>query len=125
MAAWTDDPVSGQIADDLAARIDAGEFDGKKKLPSIVKLEEHYASQGLDASYGTVRLALDKLQADGLIKTRQGRATEIVAKPSEKAATPAKLRDAIARVDRLERVVGKLDDRVTELAEQLRRLAGS
>ena len=124
MTGGGDETIYGPIADDLRARIDAGEFDKSKLLPSIAKLEAHYRAQGMKASQGTVRLALNALRADGLIRTYQGRATEVIAKPSEKKANAADLRDAVRRVDRLEQFVGVLDERVSQLTAEVQRLRG-
>jgi GntR family transcriptional regulator len=55
------------IADDLRARIEAGEFAAGRLLPSEHDLQAHY-----DASRMTVRKALDGLRDEGLVASRQG-----------------------------------------------------
>jgi len=62
------------IADDLRARIVAGEFAVGDALPTIAALQEHYAVPGLN----TVRQAQQLLVADGLIETRQGRGAYVL-----------------------------------------------
>ena len=55
------------IADDLRARLDAGDLGASRLLPSEAELSEQYA-----ASRVTVRRALEILRGDGLVDSRQG-----------------------------------------------------
>jgi GntR family transcriptional regulator len=55
-----------QVADDLAARITAGEFTAR--LPSERALAAEYG-----VNYGTVRRGFSMLRDRGMIVTRQGR----------------------------------------------------
>ena len=55
------------IADDLRERVDAGEFDPGRLLPSEAELSATY-----EASRVTVRKALESLRAEGLVDARQG-----------------------------------------------------
>lgn len=55
------------IADDLRARISAGEFAPGRVLPSESELSAHYA-----ASRVTVRRALETLRSDAIVESRQG-----------------------------------------------------
>ncbi|MFN0283897.1 MAG: GntR family transcriptional regulator [Kineosporiaceae bacterium] len=55
------------IADDLAARIDAGEFGDGDRLPG-----EYDLARGYGVSRGTVRQALDALRSDGRITKTGG-----------------------------------------------------
>jgi GntR family transcriptional regulator len=64
------------IADDLRARIDAGEFAAGRLLPSESELSESFA-----ASRVTVRRALDVLRDEGLLDSRQGFGWFVAADP--------------------------------------------
>jgi GntR family transcriptional regulator len=55
------------IADDLRRRVEAGEFDRSRLLPSEAEL-----SRDFDASRVTVRRALEELRELGLVEARQG-----------------------------------------------------
>lgn len=57
-----------EIADDLRARITAGEFTPGQRLPPITALQQQYDVPGLN----TIRQAQQLLVDDGLIETRQG-----------------------------------------------------
>ncbi|KYK14247.1 GntR family transcriptional regulator [Streptomyces rochei] len=66
-------PKSGEshkyrgVADDLRTRVQAGEFDQKRKLPGERALREHYG-----VSLMTLRQALAALRDEGLVEARQG-----------------------------------------------------
>ena len=55
------------IADDLRARVDAGEFGAGRLVPSEADLSRAY-----DVSRVTVRKALEELRTEGLLDARQG-----------------------------------------------------
>jgi DNA-binding GntR family transcriptional regulator len=57
-----------QVADDLAARLTAGEF--PRKLPAERELARQY-----EVAYATARRAMEVLRGRELILTRQGRGT--------------------------------------------------
>jgi DNA-binding GntR family transcriptional regulator len=61
-----------QAADVIAARIESGQY--KERLPS-----ERALSAELGIAYMTVRRAMELLRERGLIITRQGRGTFVVA----------------------------------------------
>lgn len=56
-----------QIAEDLRARVGAGEFAAGRTLPSESELSQHY-----EASRITIRKALEVLREEGLVDARQG-----------------------------------------------------
>jgi DNA-binding GntR family transcriptional regulator len=64
-----------QVANDIAAKIEMGEF--SHKLPAERALAEEYG-----VAYQTVRHAMKVLRERGLIITRQGRGTFVV--PADK-----------------------------------------
>jgi GntR family transcriptional regulator len=70
-------PRYAEIADDLLARITAGEFSAGRVLPSEAEL-----SAGYDVSRVTVRKALERLRGDGLVDARQGFGWFVAADPS-------------------------------------------
>lgn len=69
------DPMYRQIAEDLRQKIEAGELTGGSQLPTELELRELY-----DASRNTVRDAVKWLINRGLVETRQGQGTFVVAK---------------------------------------------
>jgi GntR family transcriptional regulator len=77
-----------EIADDLRARVEAGEFTAGRLLPSEAELSERY-----DASRVTVRRALEVLRDEGLLDARQGFGWFVAADP---------LRQSLARLATIE-----------------------
>ena len=69
------DPIYLQIADDLRAQIESGKLKPGQQLETELELRERYA-----ASRYTVRDALRRLTALGLIVTRPGKGTFVVEK---------------------------------------------
>jgi len=61
-----------QIADHIAARIEAGELAPGSKLPPERELADEYS-----AAYNTVRRSMDVLRERGLIVTMHGRGTYV------------------------------------------------
>lgn len=57
-----------EIADDLHARIQAGEFPVGSQLPGIAALQQHYDVRGLN----TIRAAQQRLVEEGILRTQQG-----------------------------------------------------
>lgn len=72
-------PVYQQIANDLLLRISQEEWNIGDKIPSESELSEEYA-----ASRVTVRQALAKLEADGLIDKQRGRGAFLKANPRKR-----------------------------------------
>ena len=64
-----------QLADDLAAKIAAGDFPVGSRLPNEAELAETY-----EVARMTVRRALDVLRERGLVRTLHGRGSVVVAK---------------------------------------------
>lgn len=80
-----------EIADDLRARIKAGEWKVGEKLPGISALQEHYK---VEKSLGTVRSAQQLLVADGMLRTEQGVGAFVIAtKPMRRVDVGAVLAD--------------------------------
>jgi GntR family transcriptional regulator len=69
------DPMYRQIAEDLRRKIKSGEIGHGDQLPTELELRERY-----DASRNTVRDAVKSLITRGLIETRPGQGTFVVAK---------------------------------------------
>jgi GntR family transcriptional regulator len=69
------DPIYQQIADDLRAQIESGKIKPGQQLETELELREHYG-----ASRNTVRDAIRRLTALGLIVTRPGKGTFVVEK---------------------------------------------
>ena len=58
-----------EIAEDLRARIKAGEWRIGDKLPGIAALQDYYQ---VEKSLGTIRSAQQLLVAEGMLRTEQG-----------------------------------------------------
>lgn len=71
------EPIYRQIADDLRSKIESDEFAHGARLPTEADLMEQY-----DASRNTVRDAVRRLAARGLVETRAGQGTFVVEKVS-------------------------------------------
>jgi len=69
------DPMYRQIAEDLRRKIESGELGNGTQLPTEMELRETY-----DASRNTVRDAIRWLATRGLVETRLGHGTFVVAK---------------------------------------------
>lgn len=61
-------PRYQQIRDDIAARVTAGEWTGGDCLPSEAEFALRYG-----VSVGTIRKAVDRLEADGIVERMHGR----------------------------------------------------
>lgn len=61
-------PRYQQIRDDIAARVTAGEWAGGDCLPSEAEFALSYG-----VSVGTIRKAVDRLEADGIVERQHGR----------------------------------------------------
>jgi GntR family transcriptional regulator len=68
-------PMYRQIAEDLRAQIEGGDFEPGQQLRTEIELREHYG-----ASRNTVRDAIKLLTTLGLVETRPGQGTFVVRK---------------------------------------------
>jgi DNA-binding GntR family transcriptional regulator len=68
--------VSQQIAADIRAKIESGEYAADVALPAITKLAEQYA-----VATGTIQKALRILKAEGLIETVPAYGTFVAKQP--------------------------------------------
>jgi GntR family transcriptional regulator len=75
-------PIYRQIAEDLRARIEAGELKPGQQLETELELRERYS-----ASRNTVRDAIKWLMNLGLVETRRGQGTYVVKKIAPFAST--------------------------------------
>ena len=62
-----------QLADDIAAKIESGDFPVGSRLPSEAELAETY-----EVAKMTVRRALEVLRERGLVRTLHGRGSVVV-----------------------------------------------
>lgn len=95
-----------QIADDLAARIESGEYPLGSRLPSKAELMRRYS-----VALGTVDRAISDLRGRGLAETRQGVGMFVCEPP------PAE-EDLAAQVNQLSERIGALEDRVGEIEDE-------
>ena len=70
-----------EIADDLRARIQSGQFSVGTKLPGISALMEQYQVPGLN----TIRAAQQLLVDEGMLETRQGVGAFVIAAESARS----------------------------------------
>lgn len=92
-------PKYRQIADDLRARIEAGEYPVDSQLPTKPELMGRYG-----AALGTIDSAIGVLRSLGLVETRQGAGMYVREPPPKRSEYDAVM------------------DRVDELAEEIRLL---
>jgi DNA-binding GntR family transcriptional regulator len=95
-------PLYRQVAADLRARIEGGEWDAGDQLPTKPELVGHYNVSG-----GTLDSAIGELRDLGLVETRQGAGMFVI----KLAAGPS---------SEYEAVMGRVD----ELAEEVKQLRG-
>lgn len=99
-------PSYRRVADDLKARITAGEFPVGSPIPSTAKLVEHYG-----VSSTVIRHAVAGLQAEGIVIGHSGKAVFVQARPSDAEAEQV--------------TTGRLAEDVSGLHEALSRLEGN
>ena len=99
-------PKYRQIADDLRARIEAGEFPVDTRLPTKPELMDHY-----EAALGTVDSAIGVLRNIGLVETRQG-AGMYVREPAPKRS---EYDAAMSRMDEFAEEILLLQERTAAL----------
>ena len=68
-----------QLADDLAAKIESGDFPAGSRLPSEAELAERY-----EVAKMTVRRALEVLRERGLVRTLHGRGSVVTGAPGQR-----------------------------------------
>jgi DNA-binding GntR family transcriptional regulator len=111
-----------RIADELRKDIAAGTFPLGEQLPPIAKLVERFGS-----AKATVERALDVLRGEGLIASRQGSRTVVVALPEEQDAAeePAEpseeFRILSGQLQEIRAHIRRLGTRLDELDERIRR----
>jgi GntR family transcriptional regulator len=76
-------PSYREIAEELAARVESGEFVRGSVLPSNRELAHEYG-----VSRGTIARAMKVLQDAGLVVGRQGRGQYVVGRRQRPAETP-------------------------------------
>lgn len=98
-----DTPKYRQIADDIRARIDAGEYPVGSRLPSKAELLKTY-----DVALGTLDKAINELRHRGYLETVQGVGMFAAEPPPSEA-------DLAEKVDRLTARFEALEDRVRKI----------
>lgn len=96
-------PLSAQIRDDLAGRIQAGAWQVGEKIPSLKALSAEYGVAEL-----TVHAAIRELQYTGVLESASGRGTFVKSVPAE-TTTPQ------AGYERLSAEIAELRERVEAL----------
>lgn len=117
MGQWKDRPAYREVADDLRRRIHDKEFPVGAKLPSQAVLMREY-----DVSVTVVRMALDDLGSEGLIRSQQGRGTFVRATPesaeSERSAAFLALQEQLIAIQKHQ---SQIDERLDIIERRLRR----
>lgn len=72
-------PIYRQVADILRARIESGEIQPNRPVPSITQLVQEFG-----VARGTAIKALDALREEGIVKTVPGRGT-FVTEPKDRS----------------------------------------
>ena len=80
--ARVEQPKYRQVADDLRARMESGEFPPDSQLPSKSELMGHYA-----VALATLNAAIRVLRGEGRVETEQGKGT-FARKPREAEPSP-------------------------------------
>lgn len=79
---WSPLSFTEQVAEQLRAKIDSGEWPPGHKLPGETRLAQEY-----DVARGTIRAALDVLREEGKVVTFTGRGTFVTPDPKSKTST--------------------------------------
>jgi 8-oxo-dGTP pyrophosphatase MutT (NUDIX family)/DNA-binding transcriptional regulator YhcF (GntR family) len=103
-------PKYRQIADDLRARIQAGEFPVDTQLPTKPELMSRYG-----AALGTIDSAIGVLRSLGLVETRQGSGMYV----REPAPRPTEYETVMSRVDQMAEELRKLEERMGAVEQAL------
>lgn len=94
-----------RVAQAIRERIASGVYPVASRLPSIGALADEF-----DTSHMTVKQALSSLREEGLVATRRGVRTEVVAKPSGEEP-----RSVAERLGAVEDALAMLEQRVDVL----------
>jgi DNA-binding GntR family transcriptional regulator len=105
-------PRYRQIADDLRARIEAGEFPPGSRLPTKAELMAAYR-----VALTTVNNAIGVLRDMGLAETHQGRGM-YARKPPEPG--PSEYDRMMARLDQVDETVRRLEERLAAVEQERR-----
>jgi 8-oxo-dGTP pyrophosphatase MutT (NUDIX family)/DNA-binding transcriptional regulator YhcF (GntR family) len=103
-------PKYRQIADDLRARIEAGEYPVDSQLPTKPELMDRYG-----AALGTIDSAIGLLRTLGLVETRQGAGMYVRQPPPERSEYDV----VISRVDALAEEIRLLQERMRAVEQAL------
>ncbi|MFD7649870.1 GntR family transcriptional regulator [Streptomyces albidoflavus] len=117
MVEWTGKFAYQQVADDLQRRIAADEFAETGQLPSYGELQKTYR-----ITVTVARGAINKLKADGLVVSHQGKGVFLT---ESAGRTAAQLADPAGAVTELYGEVEKLRAEIVELRERIATLEGS
>jgi DNA-binding GntR family transcriptional regulator len=100
-------PKYRRVANDLRARITAGEFPVGSKLPKIANLRDEYG-----VASNTIERAVDELRAAGLVTSAQGSGIYVQSVTGEPSA---EFTAVMKRLDEMEDDVRQLREAVAEL----------
>lgn len=93
MVEWTGEFAYQQVANDLRRRIAAGDFSEDEQLPSLAKLQQSY---GVTAT--VARAAVNRLKADGLVVSHQGKGVFLAPNADRQASQPGGLAQTVVEL---------------------------
>jgi len=105
-----DTPRYRQIAADLRARIESGEFPPGSMLPAERRLETHYG-----AAQATVRHAIDVLREAGLAEPEHGVGVWVREPPQP---GPSEYEVLLGRIDEMDEIVRRLEERMSAVERE-------
>jgi GntR family transcriptional regulator len=113
-----------QVAEDLRASIDAGEFQPGEKLPSGRDLSRRYS-----VALMTMQRAIALLRDEGLVASYQGRGVFVRSPESDAAAPPspefvAIMGEITALREAMEESNRRIEDRLSRLEQAAQKSAG-
>ncbi|MFF2749515.1 GntR family transcriptional regulator [Kitasatospora sp. NPDC058048] len=114
MVEWTGErPAYRQVADNLCARIAAGEFASSGRIPSLAGLQTEY-----EVTPTVARAAVAHLKEAGLVVSHQGKAAFLASDAVVKAGAVA------GDVERLRQELAEVRDELRALAARVAELEG-
>jgi DNA-binding GntR family transcriptional regulator len=103
-------PAYVQIAADLRAKIDSGEYPVGSRLPANRELTEHYGVSAV-----TLRQALEILRAEGLTATQSTRGTFVLREAAEQPSS--EYETVMKRIDELSEGLTQLREEVAAMKQ--------
>lgn len=116
MADRPETPAYQQIADDLRAQIRSGRYAVGDQLPPLSAFMARYST-----SITVIRMALRELRGEGILRTRQGKGTFVLAIPDEEARPEhtAEFQTVMRHLGAIQEQMQRFEQRLVEVERQL------